>query len=159
MYIFYFHMYLKQFCTLLYHSGKLGSGNRRKRWWNKPNPFLYCTSRYKESNPCDELIAVVVMWFSLTLFHLFTRRGEYSSKTPPLSYLVRGLEGMLNVKSMKIWVSLKWVDVTPVFRDLGSTLFLKFRLSFLIHKIAIFHSRLCFQISTLKRQDLLTQSL
>lgn len=125
MYMFYFHMYVKQFCTLLYHSGKLGIRNRRKRCWNKTDPFLSFTSRYKVSNLCTGLIAVVVMWSSLTLFHLLTCKGEYSRKTAPLSYLVGGLEGMLNMQGTKIWVSLKWVDVTSVFRDLGSTLFLK----------------------------------
>lgn len=32
-------------------------------------------------------------------------------ETVPLSYLVKGLEGMLNMQGMKIWVPLKWVDV------------------------------------------------
>lgn len=138
--------------TVLYfssHSGKLVSRNRRKICWNKTNPFLSFTSRYKELNPCDELIAVVDMWFSLTLFHLFTCKGEYSRKKTPLSYLVRDLERVLNVQGMKIWVSLKWVDVTSVFRDLGSTLFLKLdshslfiRLPFSIPAYA-FKSQLC----------------
>lgn len=88
---------LKTVLYFLYHSGKLGSRNKRKRCWNKPDPFLSFTSRCKESDPCDEPISVVAMWFSLTLFHLFTCKEEYSRKTAPLSYLVRGLEGMLKV--------------------------------------------------------------